>query len=179
MSESDRIPVISIIGCKGCGKTTVLEALIAELTGRGYRVATAKHHAHETSVDAKDTARHGRAGAIVTMVSSPVELAVFRRLGRERTLDELAEAAGDMDILVTEGFRDAARIRIEVVRADVHPEPLSAPADLFALVTDMPVSAPEDVSPDALPTFELDDAKGLADLVEETFLETTGGWDGD
>ncbi|MDX1776336.1 MAG: molybdopterin-guanine dinucleotide biosynthesis protein MobB, partial [Desulfobulbales bacterium] len=36
-------PVIAIIGKKNCGKTTLIEKLIPEFIGLGYRVGTIKH----------------------------------------------------------------------------------------------------------------------------------------
>lgn len=162
-----RIPVVSVVGRGKSGRTTLLEALIALLAERGYRVATAKHHAHETDIDTpgKDSWRHWNAGAVVTMVSAPDRLGVFRRVEQERTLSELAEEAGDVDLMLTEGFRQTSPVLVEVVRAERSTEPICAPEDLFALVTDV------DVLRDApVPVFALDDAAGLADLIEERFL---------
>ena len=57
-------PVVSIIGKPDCGKTTLLEKLIPELTNQGYRVGTIKHHVHEFEMDkpGKDTWKHKQAG---------------------------------------------------------------------------------------------------------------------
>lgn len=161
------IPVVSVVGKGKSGRTTLLEALIAVLTERGYRVATAKHHAHETDIDTpgKDSWRHWNAGAVVTMVSAPDRLGVFRRLEEERTLAELAEEAGDVDIMLTEGFRNTSPVLVEVVRAERSTGPICEPAELFALVTDI-----EELHSLPVPAFALDDAAALADLIEERFL---------
>ena len=45
------IPVISIVGKKKSGKTTLIEKLIKELKIRGYRVATIKHDVHNFDID--------------------------------------------------------------------------------------------------------------------------------
>ena len=45
------IPVYSIVGYSGTGKTTFLENLIPELKKMGLRVAAIKHDAHEFDVD--------------------------------------------------------------------------------------------------------------------------------
>ena len=50
------IPIVSIVGKSDSGKTTLIEKLIPELTRRGYRVATVKHHAHGFEVDSKGNA---------------------------------------------------------------------------------------------------------------------------
>ncbi|MBW6467701.1 MAG: molybdopterin-guanine dinucleotide biosynthesis protein B [Coriobacteriia bacterium] len=168
-----RIPVVSVVGKGKSGRTTLLEGVITTLTGRGYRVATAKHHFHETDIDTpgKDSWRHWNAGAVVTMVSAPDRLGVFRRVEQERTLVELAGEAGDVDIMLTEGFRRTSPVLVEVVREERSTEPICAPEELFALVTDV-----EELRGLPVPTFALDDAAGLATLIEERFLgEARGG----
>lgn len=162
-----RIPVISIVGRGGSDRTTLLEGLISLLAARGWRVATAKHHVHETDIDVpgKDTWRHERAGALVTMVSGPNRLGVFRRVDRERTLAELVDTAGDVDILLTEGFRNSSPVLVEVVRAERSTEPLCDLKDLFAVCTDVPALASEHSR-----SFGPNDAAGLARVVEEEFL---------
>lgn len=166
-----RIPVVSIVGKSDSGKTGVLERLVRELVARGWRVATVKHHVHEVDVDVpgKDSWRHARAGAHVTMISSPSQFVAARRVERERTLAEIVEAAGDVDILVTEGFLRAGNRRIEVSRLGRSEDTILAPGDRFALVTDNP-----GLDAGGRPTFGLDDGAGLADLVEETFLGGRG-----
>jgi len=170
-----RIPIVSVVGKGKSGRTTLLEALIALLTERGYRVAVAKHHAHETDIDTpgKDSWRHWNAGAVVTMVSAPDRLGVFRRVEQERTLAELAEEAGEVDIMLTEGFRQSSPVLVEVVRAERSTEPTCALEELFALVTD--VVALRDAP---VPVFALDDAGGLADLIEARFLGRAAGGGG-
>ncbi|MFA5843845.1 MAG: molybdopterin-guanine dinucleotide biosynthesis protein B [Coriobacteriia bacterium] len=162
-----QVPIISIVGKSDSGKTTFLEGLVRVLVGRGWRVATVKHHVHDVEIDVpgKDSWRHARAGAHVAMVSSPTRLALVRSVDRERTLDELAQAAGDVDILLTEGFKRVARVRIEVARRARSDELVSGPEELFALVTDAPDLAAGDA-----PVFGLDDHAAVADLIERTFL---------
>jgi len=162
------IPVVSVVGKSKSGKTTFLEKLIRVLSGRGWRVATAKHHPHEFDIDVpgKDSWRHAHAGAIATMVVSPSQFALMRDVEHEYTLEELAQLAADAgaDILLTEGFKRVARVRIEISRAERSAELISSPDELVALVTDVE----HDVA--GVPVFALDDAEGVADLVERQFL---------
>lgn len=162
-----RIPVVSVVGRGGSGRTTLLEGIISTLAERGWRIATAKNHAHETDIDVpgKDTWRHERAGAMVTMVSAPNRFGVIRRVDRARTLAELAEEAGDVDLLLTEGFRAASPVRVEVVRAGRSSEPTCDADELLALVTDV-----EELADWPVPVFALDAATDVADLIEERFL---------
>lgn len=168
MTEPPNIPVVSIVGKSDSGKTTLIERLIRVLVERGYRVGTVKHHVHDFDIDVpgKDSWRHARAGAAVTLVSSPSKLGMVRAMDHEASLAELVELAGDVDILLTEGFRRAGEVRIEVSRRARSTELVCEPSELFALVTDN-----EDLEVGDVPVFSLDDAEGLADLVEAAFLK--------
>jgi molybdopterin-guanine dinucleotide biosynthesis protein B len=171
VQQPHRIPVVSVVGKSDSGKTTVMEGLIRALSARGYRVATVKHHVHEVDIDVpgKDSWRHAHAGAVTTMISAPMQFAVVRVTDRDRTLEELVDAAGDVDILLTEGFQRAGDTKIEVSRRARSTELINDPATLFALVTDNP-----DYADLGVPALGLDDSVGLADLVERTFLSGGG-----
>lgn len=168
------VPVVSIVGKGDSGKTTFLEKLIRELTLRGVHVATVKHHVHDYDIDVpgKDSWRHARAGAMTTMVSSPDKFALIANVQREYTLPELARIACDSgaDILLTEGYKREATTRIEVARHARSEALISKPEELIALVTDMPHLAPEGV-----PSFGLDDAPGVADLIATRYLAAVPG----
>ena len=168
MSFDTAIPVVSIVGKSDSGKTTFLEKLVRVLTARGWRVGTVKHHVHGFDIDVpgKDSWRHAHAGAIATMVVSPAQFALMRDVEREYTLEELAEKAAEAgaDILLTEGFKRVARVRVEISRAERSTELISSPDELVALVTDVEHDVGE------VPVFDLDDAEGVADLIEDRFL---------
>src|SRR5690606_3073698 len=57
--------VFGVAGWKNSGKTTMTERLVAELSGRGWTVATVKHAHHDADVDHEgtDSFRHRSAGA--------------------------------------------------------------------------------------------------------------------
>jgi molybdopterin-guanine dinucleotide biosynthesis protein MobB len=167
VADAPRIPVVSVVGKSDSGKTTLMERLIRALSERGYRVGSVKHHVHDFDIDVpgKDSWRHARAGAAVTLVSSPSKLGMVRRMDHEATLDELLTLADDVDILLTEGYRRAGDVRIEVSRRARSTELVCEAVELFALVTDN-----DELEVGDLPVFGLDDVEGVADLVERTFL---------
>lgn len=156
------IPIVCIVGRSNSGKTTVLEKLISELKQRDYRVATVKHHSHpgiEIDRPGKDSWRHAQAGSDHVVIASPDRVVSIRRVDHEPTLNEIAAAIHDVDVILAEGYKGTGRVKVEVVRAARSSEPLCTPDELLALVTD--VAVPYDV-----PQFGLDDASNLADLVE-------------
>ncbi len=159
------VPIISIVGNSGAGKTTFLEKLIRELKRRGYRVAAIKHDAHNFQMDhpGKDTYRLAQAGSDLVMISAPDRLALLETVPEERSLDDLVAMVSDrVDIVLTEGYRRAAKAKIEVSRRDFGSE-LAAPSrDLLALVTDQQFDL-------NVPHFGLNDAPAVADLLEHRF----------
>jgi len=162
------IPIISIVGKSDSGKTTFIEKLIPELVRRGYRVATIKHDIHGFEVDreGKDSWRHKQAGAHTVVISSPTKLALIRDVEKDLSLAELREKLiQDVDLILSEGYKKDRQPKIEIFRKELHERPLCTKEDhLIAIVSNQEV--PIDV-----PRFSLDEVKGVADFIEETFLK--------
>ncbi len=159
------IPLISVVGKSRVGKTTLLEKLIRELKGRGYRVGTIKHDTHGFEIDkpGKDSWRHAQAGSDAVLISSPEKLALIKRVDRERSLDELLAYIGEVDLVLTEGYKSGDKPKIEVSRQARGQELLCHEHELLALVTDQPFDLD-------VPQFEHRDVAGLADLIEKEYL---------
>lgn len=137
--------VISVIGRKNSGKTTLVVALVREFVRRGRRVGTIKHGHHPAMVDqeGKDTWRHfHEAQAERTMIESPGNRVLFERaveVGDPATL--VRDYMQELDIVVLEGFKRSSIPKIEVHRTAVHSDPLFDSAqpdagDWVAVVTD-------------------------------------------
>ncbi len=159
------IPIISIVGKSEVGKTTLLEKLIPELKKRGYRIGVIKHDAHGFEIDkpGKDSWRLAQAGSDSVLISSPRKLALVKQVERERTPDELLAYLSEVDIVLTEGYKRGDKPKIEVFRRSLGGELLCSEEELLALVTDQPFDF-------QVPQFDLEDAVGLADLIEERYL---------
>lgn len=158
-------PVVSIVGKSSTGKTTFLEKLLRELSGRGYKVATIKHSHH--SIDfhdpRKDSYRHSQAGAAATLVSSTTSFQIIKPVPQELTIDQLVRHFGDeFDLILTEGFSRGNAPKIEIHRKEAGPL-LEVASNLFAAVTDEPLEV-------EVQQFGLEDVKGVADLIEAKFI---------
>ena len=162
-------PVVSIVSKKNSGKTTLLEKLIPELKGRGYRVGIVKHDTHGFDIDheGKDTWRHKQSGADTVAISCPWKMSVIRDVREEMTLDQIVAAHfDDVDIVLTEGYKRGGKPQIEVFRTAAHDTPLHRAGEestLVAMVSDAAVDL-------GVPLFDLEDVTGLADFIERTFI---------
>ena len=160
------IPVISFIGSSGSGKTGVLEKVVAELKRRSIRVAVIKHSHHdafEFDKEGKDSQRYNAAGAEIVVVSGPRELTLMQKTGRDMSIDEITRLIDpDIDLILTEGFKNAATPKIEVHRKAVETELLAEPEHLLAVITDEPLEV-------QVPQLNLaeNNTGALADLIEK------------
>ncbi|MBN1147504.1 MAG: molybdopterin-guanine dinucleotide biosynthesis protein B [Anaerolineales bacterium] len=164
------IPILSVVGKSKSGKTTLLEKLIPELKRRGYRLATIKHHSHpgfEFDQPGKDTWRHAQAGSDHVVLSAPDKIASIRRLDRELSLDEIVAGIQGVDLILTEGYKQAGKPALEVVRLENGLQLICDPEQLFAVASDTPLET-------SAPQFDLEDISQIAGLIEERLLRRTG-----
>jgi molybdopterin-guanine dinucleotide biosynthesis protein B len=165
VNEARKVPVVSLVGLSGVGKTTALEHIIRELKRRGHKVGTVKHDAHGFDVDqpGKDTWRHAQAGSDAVAISGPHKMALIRQLGAEMSLNDIVGLMGDVDLVLTEGYKRGDKPKIEVSRLARGTELLCQADELIGVMADYPVDMP-------VPQFALDDASGVVDLLETLYL---------
>ncbi len=142
--------MLSVVGRKHAGKTTLVARLCAELTRRGRRVMTLKHGSHTFNLDpeATDTYRHFHEGnAERVAMASPDKFALVMRWERELAPEEIASRyLADADLVLCEGFKASSLDKVEVFRREAHDTPLwdrtlpNATA-WQAMVSDAPVEA--------------------------------------
>lgn len=165
-----QIKAVSFVAKSGTGKTTLLEKVIADLKGRGYRIGCVKHDAHRFDIDhpGKDSYRLAAAGADTMLISSPEKLAIVKKHQVAPPIEELiATYFQDVDIVLTEGFKKSGMQKIEIhrkersdtllCRGEMHDPTLIAVASDEPLELDVPV-------------LDLNDAAQVAQFIVEHFL---------
>jgi len=169
-SARKRVPAVSFVAKSGTGKTTLLEKVIYELKLRGYQVGVIKHDAHHFEIDhpGKDSYRMAAAGADTVLVSSPEKLALVKRHPVSPPVTQLIETYfGDMDIVLTEGFKLSDLPKIEVHRNErsetllcrgTHDDPT-----LIAVASDTTL----DID---VPVLDLNSVTLITDFLEQHFL---------
>jgi molybdopterin-guanine dinucleotide biosynthesis adapter protein len=139
---SRKPPMISIVGFSGQGKTTLTVKLVVELIKRGFRVGTIKHDVHGFDPDhpGKDSWRHKKAGASVTIVTSPTQIGMVRDVDHDHQPQELVHFFKEIDIVLVEGFKRAGLPKIEIFRPEIKKEPAcKGDKYLIAVVSDAPL----------------------------------------
>jgi molybdopterin-guanine dinucleotide biosynthesis protein MobB len=164
------VPAVSFVARSGTGKTTLLEKVIAILKERGWRVGAIKHDAHRFDIDhpGKDSYRFTAAGADTMLITSKEKLAIVKNHAQSPPLRELlASSFSDVDIVLTEGFKQADLPKIEVhrqrlsgtllCRGEHHDPTLIAVASDTVLQLDVPL-------------LDLNSPTAVADFLQQRFL---------
>ncbi len=160
------VPVLGLAGYSGSGKTTFLEKLIAELKHRGRRVGVIKHTHHLVDFDqpGKDTWRHAKAGADVVALATPGGVFLVRKFEGDPGPEEVISMVRGVDLVIIEGYKTGSWPKIAVFRREAPVRPDIPAEELLAVVSDME----QDMD---VPHFSLEDASGVADLIEQAFLK--------
>ncbi|MFQ5624258.1 MAG: molybdopterin-guanine dinucleotide biosynthesis protein B [Paracoccaceae bacterium] len=155
--------IYGVVGWKNSGKTTLVERLVTEITGRGISVSTVKHAHHTFDVDhkGKDSFRHRSAGAREVMLASRNRWALMHELRHrdEPTLEFLLGKLAEVDLVLIEGYKRDEHAKIEAHRSGG--EKLIALEDgtVRAIASDEPLPGV------SLPVFDLDDIQAIADYI--------------
>lgn len=162
-------PIVCFVGRSNSGKTTLIERLILELTGEGYRVATIKHagHGFDLDTEGKDSWRHKRAGASQVVVLSKGSLAMFTDVAEELPVEEIRDRFinKDIDLIIAEGWKSQGYPKVIVVREELQEVDVSLEG-LIAVASIKPISVD-------VPWFDRDDVQSLANLIITRFPRQT------
>lgn len=140
--------IVSIVGKKNTGKTSLTVKVIEELTRRGYNVASVKHSHHSIEMDKEntDTWKHKQAGAnLVVGVGSTTFFNARQEMDLNRILF-LIKHFSEYDFVIIEGYKSYNYPKI-ITSPDVRDEYTIKEVDSF--------------------TIDEDGVKELADLIEE------------
>ena len=163
-------PVVSFVAKSGTGKTTLLEKIITELKGRGYRIGALKHDAHRFDIDhpGKDSHRLAAAGADTMLICSPEKLALVKRHAEAPPVEELLVTYfTDVDLVLTEGFKRSGLPKIEVHRRERSATLLCRGEEhdptLLAVASDEPLELD-------VPVLDINSPAQVADFVEKNII---------
>ncbi len=156
--------IYGVVGWKNAGKTTLVERLVGEISGRGFTVSTVKHTHHKVDVDqkGKDSWRHRQAGSRQVILASSARWAIMTELKGmpETPLKDLLAHLAPVDLVIVEGYKRDDHPKIETWRAETG-QPLIAlddPTVRLIATNDTPEGASQ-------PVIGLDDIAGVADFI--------------
>jgi molybdopterin-guanine dinucleotide biosynthesis protein B len=153
--------IIQVIGYKNTGKTTLVCRLTERFKQSGYKVGTIKRDAHDFQIDkpGTDTWKHQAAGADITAITSSTRTAIMKAYSE--SLEQLISQMPEADIVLIEGFKDAAYPKVIMIRSE-------ADHELFKIAKNKVVAA---LWPEArLPELTGSSIQAIAvDQIEELF----------
>ena len=160
------VPVVTVTGFSDSGKTTFLTEVVSLLAGEGVRVGVVKNHGHAAGgvdQEGKDTWKYTQAGANPVVLSASGQYAIFTSTpDAPATREELvARIAGDVDLVVVEGFSSAAEGAVEVSRKATGKGPKLSAQERIALVSD-DEELRWQMRAWGKPVFDMDDFAGFA-----------------
>ncbi len=164
------VPMVSFVGRSNTGKTSLLEIIIREMAGRGYRVAAIKHSHHDFEMDrpGKDTWRLAAAGSQAVAISSPTKMALVTRPETELSLEDIeARIGAGMDVILAEGYKQSGVAKIHVVRDPAGDDGLYDLSDVLLTVS------PE-YAGDGRPSFDPNDIAAIVEILLDRMADRRG-----
>lgn len=159
--------VLSIISRKSnTGKTTFIQGIVPELTRRGYKIMTLKYSCYDFNIDYEDTDsyKHFNSGAVRTVLVGPQKCAVIEETKGHKELYKIVNSYNDVDLIITEGFRDINEPTIEIIRECMTKNIITPIRNLMAIVTDI------DKLDTTAPIYDINDYSRICDLIENKLL---------
>ena len=166
-----QIPLLGFAAFSGTGKTTLLEKLIPILVDEGIRVGLIKHSHHDIEMDTpgKDSYRLRKAGACQVVIAGTHRSILFNEHKNPHD-SELEEQLAllqtqDLDLVIVEGYRDAALCKIELHRSSLN-KPLLFKSDpaIIAFASDTEI---ENIP---LPCFSINNPDEIALFIKKHLL---------
>ncbi|GAA3532492.1 molybdopterin-guanine dinucleotide biosynthesis protein B [Zobellella aerophila] len=161
-----RCSLLGFAGFSGSGKTSLLRRLLPLLRRHGLAVGVIKHTHHDVEQDSpgKDSYELRHAGATQCLLAGPNRsILTFENLHPQEP--ELSESLSRLDLdaldlVLVEGFREAAIPKIEIHRP-AHGKPLLCLQDAWIVA----VASDEPGLPISCPLLDLNQPQQVADFV--------------
>jgi molybdopterin-guanine dinucleotide biosynthesis protein MobB len=171
--KKEKPVIICIIATKsGMGKTTLVESLIKIFKSRNHTIGILKYDVKKFEIDreGKDSYRFSRAGADNVIIASSKKLAMIQSLKEEKTIEEIVNLFGDLEIILIEGFKNNIYPKIEVHRKSVddnllYKNPNYDISNIIAIASDEKL----DVN---IPVLNLNDTVSIADFIENSLIKS-------
>lgn len=156
--------IIGVAGFKNAGKTTLVEKLVVDLTGRGLSISTVKHAHHSFDIDheGRDSFRHRKAGATEVAVVSSGRWAIIHELRREEepSLADILRKLEPCDLVIVEGYKRDGHDKIEVRNLALdHPRLAGDDPTIVAIAATTTITAAP------VPVFDRDDVSALSSFI--------------
>lgn len=133
-SSANKPVIIQVVGYKNTGKTTLVCRLTERFKQAGYKVGTIKRDAHDFQIDkpGTDTWKHQAAGADITAITSSQRTAIMKAYSE--SLEQLIAQMPEADVILIEGFKDAAYPKVVMIRTEADHELLLSTKNPIAAV---------------------------------------------
>lgn len=167
-------PVVGFAAFSGTGKTTLLEKLIPLLADTGINIGLVKASHHDVDPDkpGKDSYRLRKAGTSQLLLSTPKRSVCYTEFTQkhERNLEQQLKLLdlGNLDLVLVEGFRDAAIPKIELHRRE-YEKPFLFKRDKHIIALAWDGNPGIDV-PTSLPLLNINQPEDVARFLLETVM---------
>lgn len=152
---------MGICGYSGSGKTTLLKKLILLLKARNVRFAVIKHSHHDMDIDipGKDSYELRKSGAEQIIVASSHRWALITETpNNPPNLTDLVKQFSDVDLVLVEGFKDAAITKI-VCHRQANNKALFYDSHTIAIASDVHLV-------DEIKWFDIDDVELISNFIQ-------------
>jgi molybdopterin-guanine dinucleotide biosynthesis adapter protein len=147
---------IQVVGYKNSGKTTLVCELIKIFSKDDMKIASLKHHGHggtPLSVENTDTAKHEKAGAIMTGVEGE---GVFQLSIKQHSwkMDQLLAfyRICEIDLLIIEGFKEYDFDKVVLIRDEEDLPLLKQLSNIKVILTSLQLNEEDYACPILEPT---------------------------
>jgi molybdopterin-guanine dinucleotide biosynthesis protein B len=156
-----------IAGWKNSGKTSLVAALVTNISARGFKVSTIKHahHAFDLDTPNTDSYKHREAGANEVVLVSANRWAIQHELrgADEPDFETMLQKISPCDLVLVEGYKQENIAKLEIIGPESERELLwQKDKNIMAIACDTKVeNCP-------LPSFHRNAIDDIADFILKT-----------